>query len=107
MKKLKNHLGAALSVLLLFFTICFVIGVICWEQRKLSDRKPQQSQEASWESSNAETGVTEDSETESQESPNGESSDLETENSESESQSGENQQAEEPETADRSLERCV
>ena len=107
MKKLKNHLGAALSVLLLFFTICFVIGVICWEQRKLSDRKPQQSQEASWESSNAETGVTEDSETESQESPNGESSDLETENSESESQSGENQQAEEPETADRSLEEEV
>ena len=40
MKKfMKNHLGAALSVLLLFFTICFVIGVICREQRKLSDRK--------------------------------------------------------------------
>ena len=92
MKKFrKNHLGAALSVLLLFFTICFVIGVICREQRKLSDRKPQQSQEASWESSNAETGVTETdtsetdasetdaSETESQNPSVSEFLDLETE----------------------------
>ena len=96
MKKFrKNHLGAALSVLLLFFTICFVIGVICWEQRKLSDRKPQQSQEASWESSNAETGATETDatetdasetdalETESQEPSASESLGLETENWES------------------------
>ena len=98
MKKFrKNHLGAALSVLLLFFTICFVIGVICREQRKLSDRKPQQSQEASWESSNAETGVTETdtsetdasetdaSETESQNPSVSEFLDLETESLESQS----------------------
>ncbi len=93
----KNYLGAALSVLLLFFIICLVAGVICREQRTPSERRPQQSQETLRESENAETDVSEaqTSETECQGDSNTEHSDEETERAESGRHREENQLTEE------------